>query len=149
MSEQGYGDFEFERRFVVQDVPAGLLETTPEQHPVGQPIYRVEVLPPGSKLPPGGVSPVVLGYRNDDGGPSFQKDARVTFDPPEDGRYLIRVVDARGLGGEEFGYHLVVRRPRPDFQVFLGTENPNVPRGGTSFVGVNIARLGESLLEEA
>ncbi|MBN9375598.1 MAG: hypothetical protein J0I40_09455, partial [Cellulomonas sp.] len=29
MSEQGYGDFEFERRFVVRDVPAGLLETTP------------------------------------------------------------------------------------------------------------------------
>ena len=29
MSEQGYGDFEFERRFVARDVPADLLETTP------------------------------------------------------------------------------------------------------------------------
>ena len=29
MIEQGYGDFEFERRFVVRDVPAGILEETP------------------------------------------------------------------------------------------------------------------------
>ena len=29
MSDQGYGDFEFERRFVARDVPADLLEETP------------------------------------------------------------------------------------------------------------------------
>ena len=29
MSEQGYGDFEFERRFVAKDVPANLLEANP------------------------------------------------------------------------------------------------------------------------
>lgn len=29
MSEQGYGDFEFERRFVARNVPATLLETNP------------------------------------------------------------------------------------------------------------------------
>lgn len=29
MSDTGYGDFEFERRFLVRDVPAGLLESRP------------------------------------------------------------------------------------------------------------------------
>jgi hypothetical protein len=119
----------------------GMLETTPEQHPIGQPIYRVEVLPPGAKVSPGGGSHVLLTYRNDDGGPTFSKDARVTFNPPGDGTYLIRVEDVSGVGGEDFGYHLVVRRPRPDFLVSVGNENPNIPRGGTVLVGVSLTRI--------
>ena len=118
----------------------GLLETTPEHHPVGQPIYKVEVHPPGTTFPPGGVAPVTLDYRNDDGGPAFNKDARLTFDPPADGDYLARVADVRGLGGASFDYHLVVRRPRPDFQIAVSPENPNVPRGGTALVTVTFTR---------
>ncbi len=106
------------------------LETTPEQHFQGQSIYKVEVHPPGTTFPPGGVPPVTLPYRNDDGGPGFEGDAHVTFDPPADGTYFVRVEDARGFGGEDYGYHLVVRRPHPDFELSLSTENPNVPRGG-------------------
>jgi hypothetical protein len=119
----------------------GMLETTPEQHPVSQPIYRVEILPAGTKVPPGGLSPVELTYRNDDGGPAFAKDARITFDPPRDGTFLARVGDVRGLGGDEFGYHLVIRRPRPDFLISLSTENPNIPRGGTVLVGASLTRI--------
>ncbi|HEX8199844.1 MAG TPA: hypothetical protein VF590_05110, partial [Isosphaeraceae bacterium] len=52
-----------------------------------------------------------------------------------------RVEDVRGAGGARFGYHLVVRRPRPDFRVRVGTENPNVPRGGTALVTARIDRL--------
>src|SRR5262249_22326232 len=40
-----------------------------------------------------------------------------------------------------FGYHLVVRAPRPDFRLALGTENPNVPRGGTTLVTASLTRL--------
>ncbi|MEJ7637945.1 MAG: pre-peptidase C-terminal domain-containing protein, partial [Singulisphaera sp.] len=119
----------------------GLLETTPEHHPMGQPIYKVEVHPPGTTFPAGGVPPVTLNYRNDDGGPGFAKDARLTFDPPADGTYVVRVEDVRGQGGDGFGYHLVVRTPRPDFQLTLGTEDPNVPRGGTALVTAVIRRL--------
>src|SRR5207248_2555091 len=117
------------------------LETTPEHHPLAQPIYKVEIHPPGTTFPAGGVPPVILHYRNDDGGPGFGKDARLTFDPPADGTYLVRVEDARGLGGERFGYHLVVRRPRPDFRLSISTENPNVPRGGTAVLTASIVRL--------
>jgi WD40 repeat protein len=119
----------------------GLLETTPEHHPMGQPIYKVEVHPAGTMFPPGGEAPVTLYYRNDDGGPGFDKDARLTFDPPADGSYLARVSDVRGLGGRDFSYHLVVRSPRPDFQIAVSPENPNIPRGGTTLVTVSLTRL--------
>jgi hypothetical protein len=118
----------------------GWLETTPEQHPMGQLMYKVEIHPPGTTFPPGGVPTTTLTHRNDDGGPSFAKDSRVTFVAPADGDYLVRVEDVRGLGGEDHGYHLVLRRPRPSFQVSLDTENPNIPRGGTALVGLNVLR---------
>jgi WD40 repeat protein len=117
------------------------LETTPEQHPMGQAVSKVEIHPPGTTFPPGGPAPVTIPYRNDDGGPGFDKDARVTFDAPADGTYIARVQDVRGSGGARFGYHLVIRRPRPDFRPSLDTENPNVPRGGTALVTVRIDRL--------
>ena len=60
----------------------GMLETTPEHHPMGQPMYKVEIHPPGTVFPPGGVPITTLTYMNDDGGPSFAKDSRVTFDAP-------------------------------------------------------------------
>jgi WD40 repeat protein len=118
-----------------------LLETTPEHHPQGQPIYEVELHPPGATFPPGGVAPLVLDYRNDDGGPTLGKDARLTFDVPGDGTYLVRVEDVRGLGGPEFGYHILVRPQRPDFRITLATETPNIPRGGALVVPVNLTRL--------
>ncbi|HEV3122749.1 MAG TPA: c-type cytochrome domain-containing protein, partial [Isosphaeraceae bacterium] len=117
------------------------LETTAEHHPMGQPLYKVEFHPPGTRFPPGGVPPVTFYYRNDDGGPGFSNDARVTFDPPADGTYLVRVEDARGFGGEAFGYHVLVRAPRPDFSVSIGNENPNIPRGGATIVTATIKRL--------
>ncbi len=117
------------------------LETTPEQHPMGQPMYQVEIHPPGATFPSGGVPPVTLNYRNDDGGPGFGKDARVTFDPPADGTYLVRMEDVRGLGGADYGYHVVVRPPRPDFAVSLSTNDPQVPRGGARIVRVNLVRI--------
>jgi hypothetical protein len=108
---------------------------------MGQPMYKVEIHPPGTVFPPGGVPAITLTYSNDDGGPSFSKDSRVTFDVPADGDYLVRVADVRGLGGAEFGYHLVLRRPHPLFRVDLGTENPNIPRGGTTLVALNVTRF--------
>src|SRR5262249_51705602 len=65
---------------------------------------------------------------------------RLTFDPPADGTFVVRVGDARGLGGDAFGYHLVVRRPRPDFAVSVSPEDPAVPRGGTALVTVSVTR---------
>jgi hypothetical protein len=116
------------------------LETTPEHHPLAQPIYKVELHPPGATFPPGGVPPVTLFYRNDDGGPGYGKDSKLTFDPPADGDYVVRVSDARSLGSSRSGYHLEVRPPRPDFELSVSPENPNVPRGGSTVVTVSAIR---------
>jgi hypothetical protein len=116
------------------------LETTPEHHPLGQPIWKVEVHPPGATFPAGRPAPVVLSYRNDDGGPGFAGDPRVTFDPPADGVYLVRVEDLHGQGGRDGGYHVVVRSPRPDFTIRLDEEELNLPRGGTALVTANVER---------
>ncbi len=118
----------------------GWLETTPEQHPQGQPMYKVEIDPPGTAFPPSGVPTTTLNYQNDDGGPSYSKDSRVTFRAPADGEYLVRVEDVRGLGSDDSTYHLVLRRPRPSFQVVLGTENPSIARGGTELVNLTLIR---------
>jgi hypothetical protein len=117
------------------------LETTPEHHPLGQPMFKVEIHPPGARFPEGGLAPITLNYRNDDGGPGFGKDSRLTFDPPSDGTYQIRVEDVRGLGSPDHGYHLVVRPSRPDFSVSLSTSDPNIPRGGATVVRVDLARV--------
>ena len=118
----------------------GWLETTPEQHPQGQPMYKVEIHPPGSIFPKSGIPVTTLYYQNDDGGPSFSKDSRVTFQAPAEGEYLVRMEDVRGLGGGDSTYHLVVRRPAPSFQIALGTENPNIARGGTELVNLTLIR---------
>ena len=116
----------------------GLLETTPEHHPMSQPVYKVELHPPGAILPPGGAPPVTLDYRNDD---AFGKDSRLTFDPPADGDYLVRVADVRGQGGEAFTYHLVARFPHPDFHLSIKPENPTIPLGGTALLTVAVNRI--------
>ncbi len=118
------------------------LETTPEHHPLNQPIHKVEIYAPDASLPTSsGIKPVTLFYRNDDGGPEFGKDSRITFDPPADGTYTVRVEDVRGDGSPAHRYHLVVREPRPDFRLQVNTANPNIPRGGTALVQVDAKRI--------
>lgn len=123
-----------------QGVRVGLLGTTPEHHPMAQPIYKVDVLAPDAVLPPGSASPVRVDHRNDDGGPEFGKDSYLAFEPPADGDYRVRVGDARALGGSEFRYHLVARRPRPDFAISVAPENPSIPRGSTTLLTVRVHR---------
>ena len=117
------------------------LGTTPEHHAQGQTISKVEVHPPGATFPAGGQRPVTLTYRNDDGGPGLDKDSWILFEAPADGSYVVRVEDVRGLGGPEVGYHLSVRKARPDFRVSLASNTPNIPRGAGVFVPVNLERI--------
>lgn len=116
-------------------------DTTPEHHPFAQVLRKVEVHPPGTTFPAGGVDPVILDYRNDDGGDGYGKDARITFDPPADGDYYARVADARGFGGPGLEYHLVLRAPRPDFVASLSPANPAIPRGGAAVINIGLRRI--------
>jgi hypothetical protein len=105
-------------------------DTTTEAHAVDQPVYKVQIHPPGAKFAPNGLPLVHLYYRNDDGGPGYGKDSLVHFSAPADGDYIVRLSDVRGSGGEEFAYRLAIRPPRPDFRLAVNPRNPNVPAGG-------------------
>ena len=122
-------------------VRLGYLGTTPEAHALNRPVYKVELHPAGTTLPPNGLPQVALAWRNDDGGPELQADSALLFEPPATGRYFARVSDVRRAGGADFVYRLLVRRVEPDFRVRIDPEHPNVPQGGAIPATVTIDRL--------
>jgi hypothetical protein len=124
----------------------GYLDTTPTHHAMNEPMYKVEIHPPGATFPPNGFPVFTIPYRNDDGGPGYGKDSRLTFDPPADGEYQVRVGDARGgpaAGAENtrWAYRLTVRPPRPDFQISFNPTAPAPWKGGAAAVSVSIERI--------
>ena len=108
----------------------GYFDTTATTHPLDENIYTVEAHPPGSKLLSTGLPVFTLHYANDDDSErKLGSDSRLTFAAPADGAYLVRVTDVRGAGGPTHAYRLVVREPRPDFQVRLRDTDLKVPAG--------------------
>ena len=119
----------------------GYLGTTPEAHAINSFAFKVEIHPPGATFPPNGMPVVDLNYECDDGGPGLGSDSQILFDVPADGRYFVRVRDVRALGGDDYFYRLVIRPRQEDFRILLDPENPNIPRGGSLPVTVNLDRL--------
>ena len=116
-------------------------DTSAEAHAIDSAVYKVQILPPGSKPSPNGLPVTRLYYRNDDGGPGFGRDSTVHFTAAADGEYEARIRDVQGLGGETYGYRLTVRRPRPDFRLTVTPRNPNVPVGGSVPLTVSALRM--------
>jgi hypothetical protein len=116
-------------------------DTSAEAHAIDTALYKVEVHPPGTKLSSNGLPVAHLYYRNDDGGPGYGRDSVVHFTAPADGDYIARIGDVQKLGGENYGYRLTVRHPRPDFRISVAPRNPNVPLGGAVPVTVTAVRL--------
>ncbi len=127
------------RNFRGQRTP--VLDTTAEAHAVNTPVYKVQLNPPGATFPPNGLPLFTLNYQNDDGGPMFGKDSRLTFEAPADGDYILRLRDVRGLQGERYAYRLTVREATPDFALLADSSSLNVPRGGRVPLAVNALRL--------
>lgn len=114
--------------------------TTPEYHSVGQPVYKVEVHPPGATFSPNGYPVTRLTYRNDDGGPLLGKDSHLDFVAPREDDYLVRISDTRGQQGPEYAYRVLIHPPRPDYKLFLSPEHPNLPKAGAAVVNVECER---------
>jgi hypothetical protein len=121
----------------------GMLDTTPEAHALDQPVYKIQVHPPGAHFAPNGLPIVHLGYRNDDGGPGYGKDSRLRFTAPADGEYILRLRDVRGATGDDYTYRLIAREPRPDFRLSVAPRNPNVPAGGRVPITITALRLDD------
>ena len=118
----------------------GYLGTTPQAHAINSAAFKVEVHPPGSAFAATGMPVVPLYWSNDDA-PGLGSDSQVLFDVPADGTYVVRVRDVRDLTGDACVYRLVVRPRNEDFRITLDSENPNIPRGGSLPVTVNVDRL--------
>jgi hypothetical protein len=73
-----------------------------------------------------------VNYQNDDSGDrKIGRDSRLTFTAPADGRFVVKVTDTRGWGGERSVYSLTIRAPKPDFSVKLAGMNPTVMPGAS------------------
>ncbi len=95
-------------------------DTTATDHALDEPCYIVEPHPAGEKLAPNGLPVFPVFYvSDDDADRQLGTDSRLHFTAPADGDYLIRLTDNRGYGGERYWYRLIVRRPRPDFELTL------------------------------
>lgn len=107
-------------------------DTTANSHSLDEPCYTVEPKPVGSEIVPNGLPVFTLNYTNDDSGDrKIGSDSRLTFTAPADGRYVIKVTDTRGWGGERYVYALTIRQPMPDFIVKLAGMNPTVMPGAS------------------
>lgn len=106
-------------------------DTSPATHALDEACYIVEPRPAGTAIAGNGLPVFHLHYSNDDDGErKLGRDSRLMFTAPSDGRYLVRVQDVRGLGGERFAYRLTVRPPKPDFHVSMAGNNAAVFAGG-------------------
>jgi hypothetical protein len=59
---------------------------------------------------------------------------------PADGTYYVQVADSQHHGGDEYGYRLHVRPPRPDFSVYVSPSSLNVPLGRVVPISVSVFR---------
>jgi hypothetical protein len=116
-------------------------DTTATQHALDDPCYVVEPRPLGAKLVPNGLPVFTLHYANDDDGErELGADSRLLFTAPADGKFLVRVTDTRGMGGQRFVYRLTVRPAAPDFAVTLNTMNLTVSPGTGASFGLKVDR---------
>ncbi|MBI4658174.1 MAG: hypothetical protein HY735_04860 [Verrucomicrobia bacterium] len=117
-------------------------DTSATAHANEEPCYIVEPRPPGTKPAANGLPAFPLYFSNDDDAArKLGPDSRLYFTAPADGAYLIRVTDARGFGGERFVYRLVVREPRPDFNIALSGTQTTIDAGTGRGFTVSVERI--------
>jgi WD40 repeat protein len=118
--------------------------TTPITHALNEPIYIVRPHHPDEAILPNGLPAFTLYYENDDDGMRMLgADSSVAFTAPEDGDYLARVSDIRGMGGEKYHYQLTIRPPRPDFEVAMDAKDLTINAGSGKEFTVSATRLDE------
>ncbi len=116
--------------YVSKGMRRAYFDTSATAHSLDEPCYIVRPQPLGTALVPSGLPVFTLNHANDDAGDrKLGRDSRLTFTAPADGRYVVRVTDTRGWGGERSVYALTVRQPAPDFSITLADANPTVMPG--------------------
>ncbi|MGV3483054.1 MAG: c-type cytochrome domain-containing protein [Planctomycetaceae bacterium] len=116
--------------------------TTGAVHALGEPAYIVRPLDADEAPAANGLPVFELHYANDDD-PSQQrgKDSYVLFKAPATGRYLIRLRDTRGEGGEGYKYRLRVRPAVPSFRPSVDAIKAPIRRGAGRELQVIVDRI--------
>lgn len=109
--------------------------TSASTHALNEPAWIVEEISPGDSPSPNGLPVFPVYYTNDDDPERHAgKDSVIRFSPPQDGTYLIRLRDSRGVGGEKYSYTLSIAAPQPRFQVRIDQAEITLrPEVGTEF----------------
>jgi len=69
-------------------------------------------------------------------------DSHLVYTFPADGKYVVRIGDVQGKGGDEYAYRLSIAPPRPDFTLRVLPDNPRVGPGGTIAMTADAVRQG-------
>ena len=75
---------------------------------------------------------------NDD---AIGKDSRITFSPPADGAFFVRIRDLHHQGGERFLYYLEATPAKPEFKLYFDPDKIIVAPGGSAACFVHLVRL--------
>lgn len=109
--------------------------TSATSHALNEPAWVVEEIGLEREPLSNGLPVFPIYYSNDDDPQRrLGKDSWIHFVAPKDGRYLVRVRDARGQSGEAYQYQLSIVPPKPRFQFRVEqTEITLRPNVGTEF----------------
>lgn len=67
-------------------------------------------------------------------------DSRLSHTFRSAGKYVLKIADVQGKGGQEFAYRLQISPPRPDFQLRVTPDNPRMGQGATGVMTVHALR---------
>jgi len=111
-------------------------------HALGEPAYIVKPLAAGEPPAANGLPVFDLHYANDDDSTQSRgKDSYVLFNSPATARYLIRLRDTRGEGGDSFKYRLRVRPADPGFRANVDKIKTPLRRGAGRELEVSVDRV--------
>jgi Planctomycete cytochrome C/WD domain, G-beta repeat len=117
-------------------------DTTPIAHAMGEPAWIVRELGRDEVPTPNGLPVFPIYFENDDDSTRKEgKDSRLFFTAPKDGKYLVRIRDARGVESPNFKYKLTIRPPKHDFQLNVAQSEKNVTVGGGTEFTISAVRL--------
>jgi hypothetical protein len=67
-------------------------------------------------------------------------DSRLSCKLPANGAYFVRIGDAQGRGGSDYGYRLRLSAPQPGFELRAVPASINLRAGGTAAITVHVIR---------
>jgi hypothetical protein len=70
------------------------------------------------------------------------RDAALSYTPPQDGDFLIKVRDRHRAGGDRFCYRLTVRQELPDFELSLASDTIVASPGKPAELPITVVRRG-------